>query len=163
MVSRNFAAAILSGYAALLLSTSFTQAFASGRGALPVLAPEAREATAQTFVTQTLRVWQERLNLKDWDIHVELVRPNALEPKTLGNIHWDTISKRATIGVLSSYDYTLPTPEMLSDMEVTVVHELIHLHLASLPRSEATRRNEENVVNQISRALLKLAGPDGSH
>jgi hypothetical protein len=157
MVNRNFAVAIHSGVAALILFLFSTQAFGSGQVALPLLAPQAREATAQKFVGQSLRVWQERLNLKDWDIHVDLVRPSALEPKTLGNIHWDTSTRHATIDVLSSYDYTLPLPEMLSDMELTVVHELIHLHLASLPRSDATRRNEEYVVNQISRALLNLS------
>jgi len=157
MVSRNFAAAIHSGIAALLIVIYSIQTFAAGPGALPLLAPQAREATANQFVTETLRVWQDRLNLKDWDINVELVRPSALEPKTLGNIHWDTSNRHATIDVLSSYDYTLPLPEMLNDMELTVVHELVHLQLSSLPRGEATRRNEEHVVNQISRALLNLS------
>jgi len=157
MVSRNFAAAIHLGVAALLVILYSIHTFAAGPGVSPLLAPQAREATAQKFVTETLRVWQDRLNLRDWDIHVELVRPSALEPKTLGNIHWDTSNRHATIDVLSSYDYSLPQPEMLNDMELTVVHELVHLHLSSLPRSEATRRNEEHVVNQISRALLNLS------
>jgi len=157
MVSRNFAAAIHAGIAALLIVTYSIQTFAAGPGALPVLPLQAHEATAQKFVTKTLRVWQERLNLKDWDIHVELVRPSALEPKTLGNIHWNASNRHATIGVLSSYGYSLPLSEMLNDMELTVVHELVHLQLSSLPRSEATRRNEEHAVDQISRALLNLS------
>jgi hypothetical protein len=45
---------------------------------------------------------------------------------------------------------------MLDDMEFTVVHELIHLELSSLPRSEASRRDEEYAVNQIADALLAL-------
>jgi hypothetical protein len=142
--------------AALFVLTLITSAFASS-SVSPSSAPEEREAVAQKFVGQVLRIWQERLNLKNWDIRVELVRPDALEPKTLGNIHWDTNTKRATIDVLSAYDYTLPVPEMLSDMEFTVVHELVHLHLSSLPRSDATRRNEEYAVNQIARALLNLS------
>jgi hypothetical protein len=121
------------------------------------LTSQEREVTAQKFVQGALRTWQDRLNLREWDIRVELVRPSALEPKTLGNIHWDMDTRRAAIDVLSAYDYTLPMPEMLNDMELTVVHELIHLHLASLPRTESTRRNEEYVVNQISRALLDLS------
>jgi hypothetical protein len=75
----------------------------------------------------------------------------------LGNIHWDTDTKHASISVLSSYDYKLPYPEMLADMELTVVHELVHLHLASLPRSDASRRVEEHAVNELSKALLKLS------
>jgi len=116
-----------------------------------------REAVAQRFVDQSLATWQTRLDLKDWNIKVNLVRPSALEPKTLGNIHWDLNTKEATIGVLSAYDYTLPTPAMLDDMEFTVVHELIHLHLASLPHTDASRMPEEHAVNEIARALLGLA------
>ncbi len=116
-----------------------------------------REAVAQRFVGQSLATWQERLDLKDWKIKVDLVRPSALEPKTLGNIHWDLNTKEATIGVLSAYDYTLPTPAMLDDMEFTVVHELIHLHLAALPHTDDSRMPEEHAVNEIARALLALA------
>jgi len=157
MLSRNLAAGIYSGPAALLLFCITGSASATSPRIPSTLPAQQREAAAQKFVDQALRTWQERLNLNDWEIRVQLVRPSALEPKTLGNIHWDTNTKEATIDVLSSYDYTLPLPEMLTDMEFTVVHELIHLHLASLPRSDATRRNEEYVVNQIAHALLNLA------
>jgi hypothetical protein len=97
------------------------------------------------------------LDLKDWQIKFQLVRTDALEPKTLGNINWDADVKSAKISVLSSYDYKLPYREMLDDMEFTVVHELVHLQLASLPRSEASRRVEEHAVNELASALLKLA------
>ena len=119
--------------------------------------PQDREAAAAKFVAQRLQAWQDRMNLKDWDIRVQLVRADQLEPKTLGNIHWDTDSKTATIAVLSTEDYKLPWKAMLDDMEFTVVHELVHLELASLPRSDASRRVEEHAVNEIAGALLKLA------
>jgi len=45
---------------------------------------------------------------------------------------------------------------MLKDMEFTIVHELIHLELASLPKSEASRSSEEFAVNRIADALIKL-------
>ena len=123
-----------------------------------------REATAQKYVEHSLRVWQQRLNLSGWTLKVALVHPSAMEPKTLGNIHWDRDAKTATINVLSSYDYTLPTPEMLDDMEFTIVHELVHLNLCSLPKSTATERNEEYAVNQLAHALIdleKALGPGG--
>ena len=83
--------------------------------------------------------------------------PSALEPKTLGNIRWDTDARTATIGVLSTQNYQLPYQAMLDDMEFTIVHELVHLHLASLPRSDASRRVEEHAVNELAKALLNLA------
>jgi hypothetical protein len=119
--------------------------------------PQDRDAEAARFVAQKLQTWQDRMNLKEWNIRVQLVRADQLEPKTLGNIHWDTDSKTAAISVLSTQDYTLPWKAMLDDMEFTVVHELVHLELASLPRSDASRRVEEHAVNEIANALLKLA------
>ncbi len=157
MVSRSFAAAIRSGLAALLFFSLPTLHSASIPSVSSSLPPKEREVTAEKFVARALRTWQERLNLNDWNIQVQLVRPSSLEPKTLGNIHWDTSTRKATIDVLSAYDYTLPFPEMLNDMELTVVHELVHLHLSSLPRTEASRGDEEHVVDQISRTLLSLS------
>jgi hypothetical protein len=163
MLRKNLAASSLARIAASFLISLSTLSLASGAGLRPAAdttapaAPQEREAVAQKFVEAKLRVWQERMNLTDWHIQVNLVRPRALEPKTLGNIHWDTDTKQATIGVLSSYDYKLPFSEMLNDMEFTVVHELVHLDLASMPRSDASRRVEEHAVNELAGALLKLA------
>lgn len=116
-----------------------------------------REGRAQNFVREKLQFWQRRLNLEKWQINVQLVRSTSLKPKTLGNIHWDADTMQATIDVQSSYDYELPFQEMLDDMEFTVVHELVHLQLSSLPRSEASRSAEEHAVNEITQALLNLA------
>jgi hypothetical protein len=45
-------------------------------------------------------------------------------------------------------------------MELTIVHELIHLHfapvLSEFRRSETNRRDEERLVNDLAGALLKL-------
>ncbi len=154
MFSSTPAAAALSGIAALLLFTSFsTQTFGSN---LDTKQQERQEA-ANKFVVQKLHTWQDRMNLKDWNIQVELVRADQLEPKTLGNIRWDTNIKAASISVLSPLDYKLAYEPMLKDMEFTIVHELVHLELASLPKSEASRRIEEHAVNEIADALLRLA------
>ena len=116
-----------------------------------------RDSETGKFVAERLQTWQSRMNLQDWKIRVELVRANKLEPKTLGNIHWDTDVKSATIAVLAPEDYKLAHDAMLDDMEVTIVHELVHLELASLPRSDASRRVEERAVNEIAAALLRLS------
>jgi hypothetical protein len=49
-------------------------------------------------------------------------------------------------------------------MEFTIVHELIHLELASLPRSEASRSEEEYAINHLASALLDLdKGPSSTN
>jgi hypothetical protein len=162
MVSKKFAAALRLGIAALLPLFFTVLIHGSGNGLPPKPAsgPDAeREAAAEKVVDQALKTWQERLDLKDWKIDVTLVHPSSLDPKTLGNIHWDLNTKKATISVLSAYDYRLATQDMLDDMEFTVVHELIHLHLAALPHTDSSRPLEEHAVNEIARALLRLAKP----
>jgi len=123
--------------------------------AVPASAQE-RAEVASSYVNERLAVWQQRLNLQDWKISIVMAHQSELKPKTLGNIHWESDKKTAVIRVLDAADYKMPLREMLDDMEFTVVHELIHLELSSLPRSDASRREEEHAVNQITDALLKL-------
>lgn len=115
-----------------------------------------RSALAESYASERLWVWQRRLNLQQWNISVVMARTTDLKPKTLGNIHWDADQKSAVIHVLDPADYRLPFRDMLDDMEFTVVHELIHLELSSLPRNDASRSDEEHAVNRIAEALLKM-------
>jgi hypothetical protein len=127
----------------------------------PSITARQRTQLAESFVAEKLWAWQKRLNLQDWHIAVALARAGELKPKTLGNIHWDTDKRTATIHVLDPADYTLPFEAMLKDMEFTVVHELIHLELspvlAPLQRTDENRRDEEHAVNHMAQALLDLA------
>lgn len=119
-----------------------------------------RSLLAESFAREKLSLWQKRLNLQDWDVTLEVVRRTELRPQTLGNIHWDNEKKTAVIRVLDPADYRLPFPEMLDDMEFTVVHELIHLEIAPVlshfTRSDADRSEEEYAVNHMADALLHL-------
>src|SRR5690349_9541709 len=153
MLYRFSAAAVVTGLAVLLFVSSSKQAFGSG----PEVSLPRPQSEVSKFIDDKLRTWQDRMNLREWDIRAEIVRADRLEPKTLGNIHWDTDVKKATIDVLCPQDYPLAHDAMLVDMEVTIVHELVHLELASLPRSDASRRLEERAVNEIAAALLRLA------
>ncbi|HXM44726.1 MAG TPA: hypothetical protein VN924_26050 [Bryobacteraceae bacterium] len=113
-------------------------------------------ALAEGFIEGRLAFWQQRLNLKDWKISAVISQANDLKPETLGNIHWDAAKRTATIRVLDASGYRAPCREALPDMENTLVHELVHLELSSLPRSQASRHEEELAVNRIADALLEL-------
>jgi hypothetical protein len=113
-------------------------------------------AEVSRFIDEKLAAWKRRLKLDEWSISVSMNRRTELKPKTLGGIHWDKKKKTAAIAVLDPSEYQLPFAEMLADLEFTIVHELVHLELASLPHSEASRTHEEHAVNQLTEALLTL-------
>jgi hypothetical protein len=121
------------------------------------LNPRENGPLAGPFVEATLATWRRRLDLEHWQISIVMTRRSDLKPKTRGKIRWDKDKKSAVIWVMNASDYQLPLREMLDDMEFTIVHELVHLQLASLPRSEASRSSEEHAVNNIAAALLRLA------
>lgn len=74
----------------------------------------------------------------------------------MGGIRWDRNKKTAEIWVLDASEYKLPVQAMLDDMELTLVHELVHLDLTSLPRGQASRGSEERAVEGIAQAMLEL-------
>jgi len=114
-----------------------------------------RGLLADKFLHEKLPFWQNRLKLQDWKISILSVHPSDMRPHTLGNIHWDTDNKSAVIRVLNASDYQMPFQATLNDLEFTIVHELIHLELVSLPRSEASRSDEEYAINHLADALLQ--------
>lgn len=119
-----------------------------------------RALISDSQVSGWVRVWQKRLHLEDWKIDVRIVRPDDLKPETLGNLKWNSSNRKAIIKVLNPLDYEMPAAEVPEDIEYTVVHELIHLQLSSLPR-DATRKDiEEQVVNRIADALMLLERGD---
>jgi hypothetical protein len=113
-----------------------------------------REGLANRYIHDILPYWQRRLQLQDWNVYILLSRPADLRPGTLGNIHWDMEKKSATIRVMDASGYTSDVTAMLKDMQVTVVHELVHLELASLPVSDADRSNQEYAIDHLTDALL---------
>jgi hypothetical protein len=115
-----------------------------------------RGLLADKYVHEKLPEWQRRLKLQDWKISILCVHPTDLRPNTMGNVHWDLDKKTAVIRVLNAADYKMSYPATLNDMEFTIVHELIHLELIGLPRSEASRSDEEYAINHLADALLEF-------
>jgi hypothetical protein len=115
-----------------------------------------RAQAAQRFVEEKLALWRQRLKLEEWRVSVVMAQQSDLAPKTLGAVKWDKAKKNAVIFVLGPSEYRLPFCEALEDMELTVVHELLHLELTSLPRGQASRSSEEHAVNGIAEAMLGL-------
>lgn len=108
---------------------------------------------------QRLVYWQKKLNLSDWKIEAHIKRGRDMREDCAGSINWVLPNKQAIISILDSVDYPDNTTGV-QDMENTLVHELLHLHLA--PIAEDSRENEhytlfeEWAINSIADALIDL-------
>jgi hypothetical protein len=109
----------------------------------------------EPYLKERLAVWKSRLKLDDWSVKLVIAESADLRPGTLGNINWDTVKKTAVIKVLNRVAREAGSRDALPEMEFTIVHELIHLELAPLPRTEESRSAEEFAVNHLAEALLQ--------
>jgi hypothetical protein len=119
-------------------------------------AAPAKAVVPEDRIQALTRKWQERLRLGEWKIETRVVRQIDLKPDTLGNLKWNLANRTAVIRVLSPLDYQMPAADVPEDMEYTVVHELLHLQLAVLPRDPNAKTTEEQVVNRLADALMAL-------
>lgn len=98
-----------------------------------------------------VELWKKILRLQDWDTKVEIVRASSLNEGSQGQCSWVLSRKEAKISLLDPIDYNCKLwPQ---DHEVTLVHELLHLHFAHV--EEASNYDEQAIV-AISQALVKL-------
>lgn len=117
--------------------------------------------------------WQKRLRLQDWRVKVKYVRMCEMSDRDdrNGECLWNIAAKSATIRVLlpehrnvSSGPAGVNDDEYATDEEMTLVHELVHLHLADWWDTNGTddlhKRALENAVYALSEALV-LAKREG--
>lgn len=114
----------------------------------------------QTQAEALCEEWQAVLGLSQWDVFVKIVRGNGLHlPHDLqGSCEWALRRHEAIIKLMDPVDYD---PEFCRplDMEVTLVHELLHLHFAPFDHSEKGSPDDiatEQVIHHLSEALVRL-------
>src|SRR5438552_15976326 len=83
----------------------------------PVRDKDARLIVGDAQVERWTKNWQKRLDLIDWQITTQIVRVWDLKPDTLGNLHWNSENRTATIRVLNPVDYELPVADIPQDIE----------------------------------------------
>lgn len=103
--------------------------------------------------------WQKILRLQDWIVNVSIYRERDMNNKgCCGEVEWTLEKRMASIRILDPVDYPDGTMEE-QDMERTLVHELLHLHLAPF---QPDREDElrycalEQAIDAISRGLVQL-------
>jgi hypothetical protein len=109
--------------------------------------------------------WQRRLRLQDWTVTVRRVRSSEFAggPHFGGQVSFNNDKRAACIKIAEPDDYENTCNvdmERPQDMEYTLVHELLHLHVAPLNHLIKTdsieERFEEHLVDSVARALVAL-------
>jgi hypothetical protein len=98
------------------------------------------------------RYWQRQLRLEDWDLQLHVnVRPEMLDGAT-GQCRTNLVLRAAKIFIADPSLLDLEDLEVMRDVEVTLVHELLHVALADVKDHSAG----EPAIERIARALVFL-------
>lgn len=106
------------------------------------------------LVYQLLRELQHRFRLDDWDIQLRIL-PIGEMPNRVGECRWDIRNMKAEIAVLEPDQNHYAGA--LSDMRLTLAHELIHVVLNPLfpdTKSELEEDMQEQAVERLAKAIV---------
>ena len=102
--------------------------------------------------------WQAILNIQFWDIKVGIYRGRDFSKKEIqAEVSFQLATATAILRILDPTDYDRDLwPQ---DMEVSMVHELLHLRLAEADETESGSMEDillERAIDHIAKALVKL-------
>lgn len=123
--------------------------------------PAPAELTLEQQMQQKCQEWQKRLRLADWDVEVKILPAMDMHDTQLqGSVRWQITEKTANIRLVTPEDAVKQNPVRPYSIEETLIHELLHLHMAGF-EPDASQQAEclamEFAINAIASALLKLA------
>lgn len=104
----------------------------------------------QEAVLSHVAFWQERLGLRDWRIRHRWREDAADSTGAAVTAQWEQMIADITWNLAAMHE----SPE---DIELYVVHELVHVVLDELAPVEETK-GEERVTAMLTAAFLRVAG-----
>ena len=94
-----------------------------------------KKIVEQKELEKLCKEWQDKLHLQNWDIIVKICRKTEFELSDVtGENCWDLRVCKSYIRILDPIDYLKTSWPY--DMEVVLVHELLHLHFMSFEPKE---------------------------
>jgi hypothetical protein len=103
--------------------------------------------------------WQPRLRLADWLVTATLTRYFDMDgDDSVGEADTRVERKIATIRILDPVDFDADMPLHDTDVEHTLVHELLHLHFAPFQAKEGTAEQiaQEQAIDALAWSLVTL-------
>lgn len=101
--------------------------------------------------------WQGVMRLQDWRVALSIKRLRDFETEREGEVEYYLTDKKAIIRLVDPVD-DLPDHPWPLDQEITLVHELVHLHLTEWNAKTGTPEYhaKEIAINMIASALVTL-------
>lgn len=97
--------------------------------------------------------WQKILRLQDWIVDVKICRERDMKLNDCyAECELNLKKKMAHIRILDPIDFP---PDDEQDMELSLVHELLHLHFSPLS-VDGKDIEEEQAIEAISQGLLRV-------
>jgi len=115
---------------------------------------------SQGQAQEACKEWQERLKLQHWFVKVKICRRDDMGmDETCGTCRWVLSRAEALLKLLDPIDY--PEDAIVGqDHEITLVHELLHIHFApftdKLDADSLEHIAMERATEQIARTLVEL-------
>lgn len=102
--------------------------------------------------------WQNQLKLNNWRIAIGIERKTVFNnSQSTGEIDYVLPLRQAIIKILDPLDY--PNSPFEQDMEISLVHELLHLHFALFePKSDDSLEFliMESTIEQLANILVEM-------
>lgn len=118
------------------------------------------EPMTEDLARERCAYWQKVLRLEDWDLDVRLVRRQVL-PRGVGATD-ASLYRRAKIRLLDPLDHYDEAWPQDNDVELTLVHELLHLVFEEAGRPALKNEDSaeyqafERAIEHTAVALLRL-------
>lgn len=112
----------------------------------------------QYELEELCREWQERLKIQYWDIKIGIFRArDFVKSDSRAEVSWTKTNATAILRILDPVDYDRELwPQ---DMEVSLVHELLHLRFCEADITEAGSLEDvmlERAIDHTAEALVRL-------
>lgn len=115
-------------------------------------------AFSQAEIEELAAEWQRELKIQDWDIQVEVVRSRKMQSPDDGGVNFEEKRREAYIMIRDPRD--IAKDRILPyDMEVVLVHELLHCSLAAFTSKEIDDHQDvvqEQQIHSHSQTLVKF-------
>lgn len=117
------------------------------------------DATFEAEIHKQLAYWQRTLFLQDWTVELRIARHwEMIDHETVAQCQWYLQRKDAIIKVLHPSDLPGISHRFINgeecDYDISLVHELLHLHFAPFHKEE-DEMSHEQAINLISRGMVK--------